>query len=129
MNRKPFDLATLPRCGAQTRAGTPCQRAGNLLNGRCKLHGGRSTGPLTPAGRQACGKPHVKHGDYKYIRRTREVRWILRMSGQFMAVLWGHPDAHVNRRARAWLEKNLNAEGLERLSEESVQSTLERLFC
>jgi hypothetical protein len=60
---------------------------------------------------------------------VREVRWIIRMSGYFMAVLWGHPDAHVNRRARAWLDKNLNAKMMERLSEEGIQSALERLFC
>lgn len=37
-------------CGAKTRAGTPCQqRAGwgtnHVGKGRCKLHGGKSTGP------------------------------------------------------------------------------------
>lgn len=40
----PFDLATLPRCGARTRSGTPCRRYGTKRNGRCRLHGGRSTG-------------------------------------------------------------------------------------
>lgn len=39
-----------PRCGAKTRAGRPCQ-APVMANGRCKLHGGRSTGPTTQAGR------------------------------------------------------------------------------
>lgn len=40
-------------CGAKTRAGTPCQQiAGwgtdHVGNGRCKLHGGKSTGrPIT----------------------------------------------------------------------------------
>jgi len=33
-----------PRCGAKTRKGTPCQ-AQALANGRCKHHGGLSTGP------------------------------------------------------------------------------------
>jgi hypothetical protein len=33
-----------PRCGAKTRKGTPCQ-AQALANGRCKYHGGLSTGP------------------------------------------------------------------------------------
>ena len=32
------------RCGAITRSGYPCRRPGNKINGRCKLHGGRSTG-------------------------------------------------------------------------------------
>ena len=33
------------RCGAKTRKGTPCQRPAYKRNGRCSLHGGRSTGP------------------------------------------------------------------------------------
>ncbi|MFC3768375.1 HGGxSTG domain-containing protein [Paenibacillus sp. GCM10012303] len=31
-------------CGAKTRNGTPCKRAA-MPNGRCNLHGGKSTGP------------------------------------------------------------------------------------
>lgn len=31
-------------CGATTRKGTPCRKA-PLKNGRCRLHGGKSTGP------------------------------------------------------------------------------------
>lgn len=33
------------RCGAKTRAGTPCKMNALHRNGRCKLHGGMSTGP------------------------------------------------------------------------------------
>ena len=41
------------KCGAHARStGHPCQ-AKALANGRCKNHGGMSTGPKTPAGRQA----------------------------------------------------------------------------
>ena len=47
-------------CGAKTRKGTPCQAppVWNRItdapaNGRCKLHGGFSTGAKTEAGRQA----------------------------------------------------------------------------
>ncbi|HDY97718.1 MAG TPA: hypothetical protein ENH72_04425 [Pseudomonas sabulinigri] len=32
-------------CGAKTRAGTPCKRRDLYLSGRCRLHGGLSTGP------------------------------------------------------------------------------------
>lgn len=40
-------------CGAFARStGKPCQ-AKALANGRCKNHGGMSTGPKTPKGRQA----------------------------------------------------------------------------
>ncbi len=37
-------------CGAKTRKDTPCQ-AKALANGRCRNHGGLSTGPRTPEGR------------------------------------------------------------------------------
>lgn len=53
-------------CGARTRrAGTclkyPCR------NGRCPLHGGRSTGPRTASGRRKCAEVNVTHG-----RRTKD---------------------------------------------------------
>ncbi|MCZ6606857.1 MAG: HGGxSTG domain-containing protein [Alphaproteobacteria bacterium] len=38
------------KCCARTRRGTRCQCKA-LPNGRCKLHGGLSTGPQTVAGR------------------------------------------------------------------------------
>lgn len=38
-------------CGAKTRAGTPCKRKTIFINGRCKLHGGLSTGPTSEAGK------------------------------------------------------------------------------
>lgn len=41
------------QCGAHARTtGAPC-KAKALPSGRCKLHGGMSTGPKTLAGRQA----------------------------------------------------------------------------
>ena len=41
------------KCAAYARStGHPCQ-AKALANGRCKNHGGLSTGPKTPEGRQA----------------------------------------------------------------------------
>jgi hypothetical protein len=54
-------------CGATTRAGTPCKRRDLHRSGRCKLHGGLSTGPRTAKGkrrsarngkRASRGKPH-----------------------------------------------------------------------
>ena len=32
-------------CGAKTRSGTPCRRRDLYAAGRCRLHGGLSTGP------------------------------------------------------------------------------------
>lgn len=42
-SKNPF--ASMPRCLAKTRSGTPCQRVGSARNGRCKLHGGRAGAP------------------------------------------------------------------------------------
>ena len=38
-------------CDAKTRKGTPCQSTRLFRNGRCKMHGGLSTGPKTMEGR------------------------------------------------------------------------------
>lgn len=39
-------------CGAKTRAGTPCKLTSLYDSGRCKFHGGLSTGPITPEGKR-----------------------------------------------------------------------------
>jgi hypothetical protein len=39
-------------CGAKTRAGNPCKRLDTAHNGRCRLHGGKLTGPTTQAGKE-----------------------------------------------------------------------------
>jgi hypothetical protein len=48
-----FPRSARPRCGAKTKAGTPCMAQG-LKNGRCAYHGGLSTGPNTPEGLAKC---------------------------------------------------------------------------
>ena len=41
------------RCGASTKAtGNPCKRKDIYASGRCKLHGGLSTGPRTEEGKR-----------------------------------------------------------------------------
>ena len=42
-------------CGAKTRTGAPCRRMG-LGNGRCRNHGGLSSGPKSIAGRTRIAK-------------------------------------------------------------------------
>lgn len=39
-------------CGAKTRKGAPCRCKSEPGKRRCKFHGGKSTGPKTPEGRQ-----------------------------------------------------------------------------
>jgi len=46
----------IPRCGARTRPGHPCGHYA-MANGRCRLHGGKSTGARNPH------RP-IKHGCY-----------------------------------------------------------------
>ena len=50
------------RCGAKTRAGGACQNPAIKGRSRCKLHGGRSTGPRTPEGKARAAAAHTKHG-------------------------------------------------------------------
>ena len=58
------------KCEARTRRGTLCQRPGNKINGRCKLHGGRSSGPKTEAGLARLTGSKITHG--RYIKAERE---------------------------------------------------------
>jgi len=53
-----------PRCGARSkRTGKPC-RAAAMPNGRCKVHGGKRTGPRTPEGLERSKRARWKHGYY-----------------------------------------------------------------
>ena len=52
------------RCGAKTRRGTECRRPAYKQNGRCGLHGGKSTGARTPEGLQRISDANLKHGRY-----------------------------------------------------------------
>lgn len=54
-------------CQARTRKGTPCQAPpvwnkarDKARNGRCKLHGGLSTGPRTQEGKEAIRESNRK---------------------------------------------------------------------
>lgn len=49
----PFpDICRGMKCGAKTRSGHPCKNDGtSYSNGRCKFHGGASTGPVTREGK------------------------------------------------------------------------------
>jgi hypothetical protein len=53
-----------PRCGAHSkRTGRPC-KAPAMPNGRCRMHGGKSTGPRTPEGLERSRKANWRHGLY-----------------------------------------------------------------
>ncbi len=55
---KPPELPSFPEvlrgltCGAKNRKGQPCKRTDLWKSGRCKFHGGMSTGPKTTEGKR-----------------------------------------------------------------------------
>ena len=68
------DLSQAKPCGAKTRKGTPC-KAPAMPNGRCRMHGGASTGPKTPEGRERSRRARWKHGKY-----SADTRWLNTLS-------------------------------------------------
>ena len=64
-----------PRCQAKTRAATFCC-APAMLNGRCRMHGGKSTGPRTVEGLERMRAARTIHGLYslEYRRLAKLVR-------------------------------------------------------
>ena len=63
------------RCGAKTRKGPPCQRPAYKRNGRCSLHGGRSTGPKTGDGLARLTAARTTHGKYTKEKRAAAKRF------------------------------------------------------
>lgn len=70
--------ANRPLCGAFARsAGRPCEvpcwvRADGTIAPRCKLHGGKSTGPKTQAGKDRAEMARVV-GYYNWLERKRRI--------------------------------------------------------
>src|SRR5215211_1777583 len=82
-----------PRCGARSkRTGKPCQGAA-MPNGRCKFHGGKSTGPRTPEGLERSRRANWKHGGRSraVVEQRREARRELRALLRLVRELEGRP--------------------------------------
>ena len=68
------------RCGAKTRHKSKCLNPA-MRNGRCRLHGGLSTGPRTPQGLERSRKARWVHGErsaetlqrYRLYRRIKQL--------------------------------------------------------
>ena len=75
------DPNSAPRCGARTRRGAACQ-APAMANGRCRMHGGASTGPRTAEGLERSRRARWKHGLYSAQTRAMQKasRELLRQS-------------------------------------------------
>src|SRR5262245_9673548 len=66
-----------PRCGARTRQGRTCMAPAIKGKRRCRMHGGKSTGPRTPEGLKRSRRARWKHGRYSREAKqaAREARW------------------------------------------------------
>ena len=64
----PGDFLAAPRCGAKTRKGQSCRQPA-MKNGRCRLHGGKSTGPKTREGKERSRMSNYKHGYYSQSQK------------------------------------------------------------
>ena len=95
------DPSNAPRCGATTRRGTVCQapamRNARGIHTRCRVHGGASTGPRTPAGIERCRKARWKHGKRSAvaIQERREFRQQVRARDRFLRWLSTGADEHL----------------------------------
>ena len=68
------DLTRAARCGAKNRRGLPCQCPA-MPNGRCRLHGGKSTGPKTAEGIARIRLAVTKDGRYTKAARAELERY------------------------------------------------------
>ena len=75
--RRLSNLRAARRCGARTRAGTPCQCPAIRGRSRCRLHGGRSTGAPT-----GTGNGNYVDG-YFTAKAVKERRWVRSLLSTF----------------------------------------------
>jgi hypothetical protein len=73
--RQPLPMHGSPRCGARTRAGSPCRSPAVRVGRRCRMHGGAAGSGPPAANRNA-----LKHGRWtrKMVELRRLVRELLR---------------------------------------------------
>lgn len=87
----PGDFLKAPRCRAKTNRGTLCQCPA-MRNGRCRLHGGLSTGPTTAEGIDRIRHAVTKHGRYSkdaLLDRQQSIR-LLRQVEALLERIHGH---------------------------------------
>jgi hypothetical protein len=67
-----------------------------MANGRCRFHGGKSTGARTAEGRARCAHARRTHGFYSAATVTlrREANTLLRRNRDLLAALRGRPAGH-----------------------------------
>jgi hypothetical protein len=92
---RPGDFLAAPRCGARARHGGSCQQPAMKSprggSGRCRFHGGKSTGPRTAEGRLRCRQAKLQHGGYaaevKALQRAASIQ--IKRVGALLAMMAG----------------------------------------
>jgi len=99
---RPGDFLAAPRCGARTRCGGECRQPA-MPNGRCRLHGGLSTGPRTSEGLARSRRARLTHGTRSAGMRAllREARLHLRRSHALRARFTGSSAGHGVHRSKS----------------------------
>lgn len=64
-------------CGAKTRNGGTCKRA-QMPNGRCNLHGGKSTGPKSPNTKNNASSPGSIYSQF-LTEEEREIEKVIKL--------------------------------------------------
>lgn len=77
----PGDFTKAPRCGAKTRKKYLCPQPA-MKNGKCRFHGGKSTGPRTREGLERMRQSKLKHGKF-----TKEMKSATQYLKTFRATL------------------------------------------
>ncbi len=73
--RRRGDPNLAPRCGAKARTTGCACRAPAMANGRCRMHGGRSTGPRTAEGFTRLAAARTTHGNSGAAKRAEQRYW------------------------------------------------------
>ena len=99
---RPGDFQAAARCGARTRCGGECRQPA-MPNGRCRLHGGLSTGPRTPEGLARSRRARLTHGARSAGMRAllREARTHMRRSRALRVRLTGSSAGHGVHRSKS----------------------------
>jgi hypothetical protein len=76
-----------PRCGARTRLDCPC-RGPAMANGRCRMHGGTSTGPRTPEGLARLRAARTRHAPHvaEALAFNRTCRQLIQRANTLLAL-------------------------------------------
>ena len=100
-------------CGAKTKTGEPCESTDLFPNGRCRLHGGPSSGPKTRAGRERAQK-NLKQFCFSRVASNTQNNKIVEMEVSAMEEKPNRDKFRIDTEviiitpdmAKAWLEKN-----------------------